>query len=145
MSVRSVSLRAAATFVGAAALASGALLSSGPAQAATASIGAGRVQLCAQGNYAAYPVFNTAAQDQPDLATATVAQGTCQTFGIKDFGGNRQTGISVFGKFNTSNGSFYVDGFDVDPTGSGWKHFARGTTADGGAGAYLVIEAQPRS
>ncbi|WP_037855220.1 hypothetical protein [Streptomyces sp. NRRL S-340] len=145
MSVRSVSLRAAATFVGAAALASGALLSSGPAQAATASIGAGRVQLCAQGNYAAYLVFNTAEQDQSATATATVAQGTCQTFDITNYGGHRQTGISVFGKFNTSNSSFYVDGFNVDPTGSGWKLFARGTTADGAAAAYLVIEAQPRS
>ncbi|MGW2836612.1 hypothetical protein ACWCWD_02275 [Streptomyces sp. NPDC001493] len=137
---QSFSRRAAVTAVGAA-LVSGALLSGGPAQAATAAIGAGRVQLCAQGNYAAYLVFNTAQQDQQGVATATVSAGSCQTFNIVNYGGGRQTGISVIGKYNTSSDTFYVDGLNVDPTSGGWKLFAKGTTANAGAGAWMEIEA----
>ncbi|MFB7598523.1 hypothetical protein [Streptomyces sp. NPDC056160] len=144
MSGKSVSLRAVTTVVGAA-LAAGTLLSSGSAQAATASIGAGRVQLCAQGNYAAYLVFNTAQQDLQGTATSTVAQGSCQTFGIVNYGGGRQTSISVIGRYNTSNDTFYVGGLNVDPTGGGWKFFAQGTTGHAGTDSKLVIEASPRS
>ncbi|EYT81844.1 hypothetical protein CF54_17025 [Streptomyces sp. Tu 6176] len=144
MSVKSLSLRAAGTVAGVA-LASGVLLSSGPAQAATASIGAGRVQLCAQGNYAAYLVFNTAAQDQQGVATATVAKGSCQIFDIVNYGGGRQTGISVIGRYNTSSDTFYVGGLNVDPTGGGWKLLAQGTTGNAGKDSKLVIEAAPRT
>ncbi|MFE4450674.1 hypothetical protein [Streptomyces sp. NPDC056796] len=141
---QSFSKRAAAGVVGAA-LASGLLLSAGQAQAATAAIGAGRVQLCAQGNYAAYLVFNTAQQNQQGVATATVSAGSCQTFDIVNYGGGQQTGISVIGKYNTSSGTFYVDGLNVDPTGGGWKLFAKGTTANAGAGSWMEIEANPRT
>ncbi|MFD6530984.1 hypothetical protein [Streptomyces sp. NPDC060184] len=137
---QSFSKRAAAGVVGVT-LASGILLSTGSAQAA---IGAGRVQLCAQGNYAAYLVFNTAQQNQTGVATATVSANTCQTFNIVNYGGGTQTGISVFGKYNTSSGNFYIDGLNVDPTGGGWKLFAKGTTANAGTGAWMEIEATPR-
>ncbi|MEV7080883.1 hypothetical protein AB0N88_20480 [Streptomyces sp. NPDC093516] len=121
---------------------SGVLLSSGPAQAA---ISPGRVQLCAQGNYAAYLVFNTAQQDQQGISTATVSAGSCQTFNVVNFGDGTQTGISVIGKYNTSSGTFYVGGLNVVPTAGGWKLFAKGTTANSGAGSWLEIEATPRS
>ncbi|MFD8612536.1 hypothetical protein [Streptomyces sp. NPDC059631] len=127
------------------ALASGVLLSGGTAQAATASIGAGRVQLCAQGNYAAYLVFNTASHSLGGQLSGTVAAGTCQTFNVPNFGGGQQTNIAVRGKFNTSNNTFAVDDLNVPPTAGGWKLFARGTTGNAGADAYLVIEAGPRS
>ncbi|MEU6440847.1 hypothetical protein [Streptomyces sp. NPDC047046] len=141
MNSKSLSRRAAAGVVGAA-VAAGVLLSSGSAQAA---IGAGRVQLCAQGNYDAFLVFNTAQQDQQGVGTATVAHGTCQTFNVVNYGGGRQTGISVLGRYNTSSDTFYIDGLNVDPTAGGWKLFAKGTTANAGAGAWLEIEATPRS
>ncbi|MGW0856932.1 hypothetical protein [Streptomyces sp. NPDC002690] len=138
MLTRAFSKRAAASVVGAA-LASGVLLSGGSAQAATAAIGAGRVQLCAQGNYAAYLVFNTAQQNQQSVATATVSAGSCQTFDIVNYGGGSQTGISVLGRYNTSSDTFYVGGLNVTPTGGGWKLFAKGTTANSGAGAYMEV------
>ncbi len=144
MNSKSYSRRTAAGVVGAA-LAAGVLLSSGSAQAATAAIGAGRVQLCAQGNYDAFLVFNTAEQDQQAVGTATVAEGTCQTFNVVNYGGGRQTGISLFGRYNTSSGTFYIDGLNVNPTGGGWKLFAKGSTANAGAGAWMEIEATPRS
>jgi hypothetical protein len=144
MSSKVFTRRIAAGAVGAA-LVSGVLLSSGSAQAATAAIAPGRVQLCAQGNYAAYLVFNTAQQNQQGSTTATVSAGTCQTFGVPNYGGGTQTGISVFGRYNTSSGTFYIDGLNVDPTGGGWKLFAKGTTANAGAGAWLEIEASART
>ncbi|NED88201.1 hypothetical protein G3I76_49980, partial [Streptomyces sp. SID11233] len=61
------------------------------------------------------------------------------------YGGGRQTGISVLGRYNTSSDTFYIDGLNVDPTAGGWKFFAKGTTANAGAGAWLEIEATPRT
>ncbi|MFJ2478330.1 hypothetical protein ACIOWI_36205 [Streptomyces sp. NPDC087659] len=114
---------------------------------AAADIGAGRVQVCAQGNYAVKPSFNSSDQSQmPSGPDTWVAKGTCQTFPVPNYGyPARLTGISVIGKFNSSNGTFYVDGINVNPTAGGWKLLARGTTADGGAAAYLVVMASGRT
>ncbi|MEV5785053.1 hypothetical protein AB0L42_29185 [Streptomyces sp. NPDC052287] len=117
-----------------------------PAEAAPASIGAGRVQLCAQGNYTSSLTFHSLGLAPPGFPTtwysADVAAGSCQTFDVpKDWPGDVE--ITVNGKFNSSGTTFPVGGynstFTVPPTAGGWKVFTRGTTANGGAEAYWLF------
>lgn len=112
------------------------LLTGASAEAASASIGAGRVQLCSQGNYSSFLGF-TPTDGSPSSRTVNVAAGSCQTF---DINGNYQVTISVYGKYNTSDSTFQIgSSFTVPGTGGGWKVFTQGTTANAGAGAWWVF------
>ncbi|MFI7605969.1 hypothetical protein ACIBTV_12675 [Micromonospora sp. NPDC049366] len=128
MRIAGAARRVASTVI-ALGVAAGALVA-GPTSAAQASIGTGRIQLCAQGNYAAYLTMSSPTGAWESVQSPDVAPGSCATWNIvRD---SRYTVINVFGKYNTKSGSFWIYGLDTKPDLYGYKLAARGTTADGG-------------
>jgi hypothetical protein len=101
-----------------------ALSTAGPANAA---IGAGRVQLCAQGNYAAslkYTAFGGGTTQTPP-----VSEGQCQTFDVAH-ANNQPTSITIVGIFNVSRQQFDVPGGPFKSfADTGAKLAATGSTA----------------
>lgn len=128
----------ALTFMGAAAVAlAGSVAPANAAPSAIQAISKGRIQLCAQGNYAAQITFNSAAQDGQGIGTDFIAAGTCLTVNVPSYS-PYLTGVSFLGKYNTSNSTFYIGGLNIAPNSPGRKFAVRGTTENAGAGAYLV-------
>lgn len=70
---------------------------------ASASIGNGRIQLCAQGNYAADLAWHDA-NNTSALHSYVVNKGSCQTFNIPSWA----TSITVGGYYNTSGSYFSI-------------------------------------
>jgi hypothetical protein len=109
-----------------------------------AAIGSGRIQLCAQGNYNAFFVYQDAIAGTK--SSTVVKKGSCQTFEMpfqnlaQD--PSPEIDIQVEGEFNTSANDFLIGALKnlVNPnTSPGIKVGAEGTTANGGAGASLKI------
>ena len=112
------------TVVGVAAAAALALSTAGTANAA---IGAGRVQLCAQGNYPAALKFPS----RGGATTTLVPAGQCQTFDVAH-DGNQPTSITILGQFNVSQQTFDVPGGPFKSfADTGAKLAATGSTAKG--------------
>jgi len=135
--VKRIGLKRSGLALGSLGLAAAAVAVAGPASAATPqrlSIGGGRIQLCAEGNYAAWFAYQgSSTGDLPE-----VAEGTCQTFNLPQVG---DMVVQVFGHFNTSDGGFLIGALPglVNPNGGGWSITTFGTTGDGGADAGFSI------
>jgi hypothetical protein len=95
-------LKRAAIAVGATSLISGIAIAGTAAAASASTIGVGQVQICAQGNYAAYIVFPR----RGGYTSTIVPQGQCW---IKTMGGVKSEPIEVYGVWNTHpDQSFYI-------------------------------------
>ncbi|BBY46717.1 hypothetical protein MARA_01470 (plasmid) [Mycolicibacterium arabiense] len=97
---------------------------------ANAAIGAGRVQLCAQGNYAARLQFYDNSDGDYGAGSATVQAGTCYTFDAPHSGG-QPTPVYVIGINRISLKEFTVPGGPFKSyRDSGAKLAALGTPAN---------------
>jgi hypothetical protein len=101
---------------------SGVVIAASAGVASASTIPTGRVQLCAQGNYAAYLQF----PDRGGLESALVPQGQCWD---QYMGGNSWEPIKVYGVWNTNpNQSFYIGTEWYDGAVSGIGIGAEGVT-----------------
>ncbi|GGM18529.1 hypothetical protein GCM10010129_73390 [Streptomyces fumigatiscleroticus] len=100
-------------------------------------ISTGYVQLCAQGNYSAFVQF----PDRNNLESVVVSPGTCwkEKLGGGYGGADGYEPINVFGVFNNApHNTFKIDTVWYNGNVSGVGIGAEGTTANAGAGAYVI-------
>ncbi|MEU2282549.1 hypothetical protein ABZ614_11555 [Streptomyces sp. NPDC013178] len=109
--------------------ATGVLAGAGNASAST--VGKGHVKVCAQGNYVTRATF----WQRGEFSTTLIPPGKCWSAYM---GGSGTEYITVYGKFNTSDKMFYIQTVPYNGSVDGVGIGARGTTANAGAGAYVV-------
>lgn len=130
MKIKSGVRRIALAAGGAGVVAGVAIAVPGTASAATAVIGAGNIELCANGNYTAQMEFQGTINNGATLKetfTSKVPQGTCQVFSVPSFS---QAEIT-FGFFNTHPDQRFTVGSSVaQPGGPAQLIRAEGTTTD---------------
>lgn len=124
-------MKTSAVSIGAAVLLAATTVVVGATGASASTISKGHVQVCAQGNYGVTAEF----PHRGGISTTYIARGTCS---YQYWGGTSWEPINVIGWFNTSNNSFKVGTVWYKGDTSGVGIGAKGTTSNGGAGAYTV-------
>ncbi|MEU2288346.1 hypothetical protein ABZ614_41730 [Streptomyces sp. NPDC013178] len=91
----------------------------------------GVLKLCADGNY-------RVKVELPMMGSPFVEPGTCRSWQVPTGGSSKP--VSVIGKFNTSDKTFFIDQYYFSERWYGLGIHAVGTTANGGRGADTWTE-----